>query len=1285
MQLELGDSLLLDFQSFCDQLNRGVNVNESNNWLISLMETNVESCLSICRYLFSSATVALATSESYVFFIASKMLHTVLRNHCGNVLLIPLLPSHEAILGTMGIGDCHQGLSLSSSQRQIARAMASLILLELSQAPLNSDQHTSSLLQLLIHYASQSSRNLLIFNTALAEIPTELRVFQRKGKAKFLIPAVTAILKPLVLKSFSISILSRVNAEEIAPSALNCLGHWCACTLPDNQQGDGGDGSQGDEDGIDDNESDSSAVENTVINLGDLTQIRFDEKTVWELLLGILMDSFVTVCMGGAEGSLGAAHSAQTIFVLVSELILFKSPSSLELASCSLAKQQQYFFREVGVLQLFLAIVRLWDSHVVQGGMTQWTQSLYSNITQRDVGYNLPLGIEDEPSLTVALVELTSSLAERHHGVIMAQCPWYKECWAAMGRENSTVPQSIDGASTASMLLTCLMASLGLPDLDAAAGCVEILTCLPSYWPEVAKPVLESALDPLVIIMSKQLRLPSNVGQQQSLEYEFASTREYASTSGSSALDIDVLQQYNNFRKDCKELLNRMSAAFPGGDRILVSIFTMLIGEMDTFQTVLTICGQGDDSARRSETSRDLENSARRVECLLFMWTCLVDGSMDLDFSRLIATPLSPPPFAPSVSRQKFVPALDKNVGKEAQAIELLHMSVEITRRIEAFGTASVYFPILFHRCLCMWTVLPDAVGLFPPIRNTDDCAATAAHSSDAAHLWSCFDLRAVLQLVTVSGGSGSYTARCVALDALLALTQESVCLRYCLRPYALQLCEWLLERIASGAFAGQIPNLVAKHIENLHTCLGRIINLVDCEETKKTLLATTLTTMIVQLDTMIAQLSALSSPADVSTAPSNLTEIVQVCSMHLQSLEGFIRGLGLSESSGSSDSTSGTNIHHALECFGPRLYGGLFSMLKIIFGILVTSRHSSSTGLQFSIKHYAILSELANNVCSVSSRLIELYHTEGVLTESLSRLSQIVMQSLNNGVIPSANTVSLTIILVRWGSDYGDNLLGPTFDLVTKVLTGLQHLFVASTHNSCANEAGACKSATSRESYCNWIHPADEGVNMEYAIECYRLIRQISVVQAKMLQLSHLAPLGSHDSVSKSSRTSSVACIPHAFFWSVQQFLQGSLEGRVAFHAGFMRTVSAVLIDFEGSSADVRECICNVALQSSPVDLFVTLILGSLFQQLDPRIVKHFAIFFDSIASILRSRDDHTLPSLLAEACKRIGESQGGGSENAMKFMHAIFERIMQSVNADTKMRSGMSALRKWALENKV
>ena len=1269
---------------------------EAAAWLLSLQESH-ESCLFVCRSVLGATGTGTSSSPSPTsLFVAMKLLHATLRRHGSNpAAVLPLLPSHEALLGALSCTASNttvaDAMNLSLWQRQLCLSIAVLIVVELSLLPSSTTANPSEesaqsvLLQQLVHYASQYQRSLVILNTVLQEIPNELKLLFRSSSssltAKNASYRVAVHIKSMVLTSFAASMTMK-SSSAVKYSAIRCLTRWCGSGGKSEEEREGK--KEDDEDDEDEEDEDAdgdqmfSSSNSVVVTFSDLTRRQASTPTIWELLLDLLREAFSSAaCFGRSDGdgNEGGAHCiAETVLQLISELIVYQSPSESHLASYSEADRLVAFYSARSIAQLFVTVAGLWDGCIVQGGLAQWSQALYAGLPDRPPGsaslFDLPKGLLEEHDngslLLVLMVEITALLAERHHVVLMDQQSWYVEV-----RREAGVSSDVD--NTARGIMACLTASLALPSLKAALGCTEILTYIPATWSEQARPALQAAVGSIVTVLTRQLVLPSSVSQRQALELEHCSrtsTTFLAKTEEDSEAE-DAWQVFFDMRKECEGLLHKIVSTYPGGERILLSVHTVLLSDLDILNLAVSNgSGNGSDGGKEQ-----IELLAGSIECLEFLWASLVEGCMEVDLKGLLSeTPTSPPP-----PQYKFLPASNKNAGKEVQALRLLQMSADIAGRVDALASAAPgCFPLLQFRCLHLWSVLPDVVGFsgspsipspaphapfvqqqqqqaMPSLSinvNIDDLGIGSAQAQ--------IETRSVLNLLCACGSTDFAPLRKVAMDALLAITGDSGGLRPFLTPYAELLCNWLSERVSFSTTArigsGSDFAFSPAYSERLHLCLGRLVSLTGPAEARERRVAA-------KLNELLSLLNALSTREHLCA--SDLAETSLACSRHLLSLQGFIRGLGAAASPTSSTSSrtsmpavevassaegdEGSNS--TIRTFAPVLYAGLFTMLEMLCGVLMSGPRTHALDL---------VAGLANSVASVTGRLLEVHHTEGVVAECLLRVKKILLSFLEMKVPICQGIAALAVVLVRQSSEYAERLLEPAFDLSAAALLSLQ-LF-----------HGVADAADGQQ--------ADF---LDYAGECLRLVRQVCATQPVLLCMERAVP--STPSIPFLEQKQQHQCsLAFLTFQVLQRLLAGFVFGGPAFefHTTFVRSVNLTLAALVGLPIEVRRCVTQALLRSGPVDLMTPLIVGCVLQQHDARLVKHFAMFFESTVNLLAQQqldDEALLSAVLVETCKRIGES--GATTSDATFLQALFQNVHHAASSGNRIRASMATVRKWVV----
>ena len=1287
---------MAEFEKNCSALDRGVDVNASNAWFMGLLEQhNVEPCLWLCRNVLSAFRNSSMPPSS--LFIASKMLHSVLRTHLANAQIVHLLPSHEVLMAA-AIGSTTEPSSNavqtrpSPSRKQLCLCLATLILSEFSRSTSSMQTTLSPLLQQLVNYASQSASNLPFFHLVMAEIPVELRLFASSGanheQVSKIAHAVVSTVKPLVLSSLAVCL--GMSDECAVSSMLECLASWSSCRLSSSTTRD---------DEQEEDESDGNGS-SSVITLSELSQTRTGNSSLWVLLLKRLQEKFAIACVGeDFETAQVAASDCATILQIISELAVFHSPSQAQVNSYNDASQQASFAAACGILQLFFFVVSLWDGIVSQGCLAEWNRALFLGLSTSEDStslYSLPRNIGGSSAigtpLIECLVELTVMLAEHHYLAILGPDEWYARCRETVaanvanefplgGRHESLLT---DCATAASSLLACLLAALAFPDLSVALGSIEALAYVASLWPSSAQPALESSPGPTLTILIHQLKLPIAVSQARALEFEARTRDGPAAAAAQIKGDEDEEDQeseslwrtLHEMRIESEALLRKLVTQFPGGERIVLLIYSALQQSLEDLKATLGVLADG------GAHTLALEQLARKGECLLFIWLSLVEGCMELDLGGLLSETATSPP--PSTAHPRFVAAIHMRGGKEAQALHLLQKSIDITEKIVSLNSVQL-FPLLHHRCLHLWVLLPDAVGFLgptsPPTLSPSSSATVPSPCSIEPPLPSeQIDLQPVFRLLC-SNSVSSEGFVSLALDALVALTNEGGGLRHLIVPYATFLCDWLSERCALPI--AEVPSVPlgpsqlmvaaqAAMSEKVHLCLGRLLSLVPTQDAREARVAATLNSLVGQIE-LCNRLGA-----DTCSSRTTGSDGLATCARLLAALQGFIRGLSICASA-EEDAVSACCNGGMLDSFAPTLFAGLFSMLEALSmsvlsqedSIAVLAEVSCTPGRRQCLDERYRLTALVGlqaSVTSVVCRLLDDYHSQGVLQEALARVRQLIIASLqtsNRCARPPAPCLAnLAIVLIRHSSDFDSLLLSPSWDLAAVVLASLQ-----------------CFSSLNPQ--VRQFHDPEDCVI--YAVECLCLVRQLCATQPTLLFMEHPFDMG--EIVCGASESLVSSSLLRAFFNVFQRLLQGFLIGTFEFHANFMRGVNSTLLSLSALPTELQSCLNQTLLQCRPVDLIITLIDGVLLQTRDARIVKHFAIFFETIVLIV-NKSEGTLSALLGEACQHLGLTQGANSSTQiaqpLAFYATLFHHLMQSTQQVGKIRSNMTALRKWVAENK-
>jgi hypothetical protein len=305
------------------------------------------------------------------------------------------------------------------------------------------------------------------------------------------------------------------------------------------------------------------------------------------------------------------------------------------------------------------------------------------------------------------------------------------------------------------------------------------------------------------------------------------------------------------------------------------------------------------------------------------------------------------------------------------------------------------------------------------------------------------------------------------------------------------------------------------------------------------------------------------------------------------------------------------------------------------------------------------LVAGLANSVASVTGRLLEVHHTEGVVAECLLRVKKILLSFLEMKVPICQGIAALAVVLVRQSSEYAERLLEPAFDLSAAALLSLQ-LF-----------HGVADAADGQQ--------ADF---LDYAGECLRLVRQVCATQPVLLCMERAVP--STPSIPLLEQQQPQCSLAFLTFQALQRLLAGFVFGGPAleFHASFVRTVNLTLAALVGLPIEVRRCVTQALLRSGPVDFMTPLIVGCVLQQHDARLIKHFAMFFESAVNLLAQQqqdDEALLSAILVEACKRIGES--GTTTSDAAFLQALFQNVHHAALSGNRIRTSMATVRKWVV----
>jgi len=1232
------EELVRVFRGHCSQLQSGGDVGAANVWLMQLMSDR-DACMNVCLYILS-------TQEGYTAgFIASKLLQSVLQTLLFEEISLSSSAIQGAEIGRVVLSALSAATHGQTSQEnQLCLCLATLIVAELSSSSLGTHESGGSamVLEQVTAMASKGEpQQLNRFLRILEEIPRQCL------KANLCAERTALVLsrcKVFVTLSFASSCLPSHGGGSnfrLLKSSLECLSAWCVSHVA--RSGDDEEGEEGEREEKGGGGSLSrwrpKASLNSWLCLADLVKTPVSGKggSVWDLLLELINNLVLSLTSSqSSEEQMEEMASvlSQALQTVADFLVLpCVDETKLDTSSTQEAIMEQVCIGAASVRSFFV-IAGVWDR--LMNGLDRWKNALVAQ-TERDDASALIIRCANDHFL-VGLVEVTSLLAEKHASVLFGSSPFYREVRRQAGAPKDGTDEQGEENALASLLVSILLAAFAAPNLAAAVGVVEILTLLPLKLPPSMQLHLMSAVAPMFTIMLQQVSLPTGSMQGAALAYESISSSRLSSTSASASTpslftgeEEDQMRALAEYRRECCSLLQSVPKIWPDGSNLLLHVCSFLSSDLEAMHNILALVDPSSSLPLSEEIKAKLDEKAKRSEGLLFIFGCLLETAMESVPSSLsqIGASLE----ASSDSRSLFHSA--SKARREGQggewACRLIQMCNEIAMRIEALQGARSLYPLLTHRCINLWHLIPDVIGFLP--------ARAAAVDISAPIRLICSSFEAPL-------------SRSLAVRALVSISNG---LRSHLAPHASSLCSLLTSLIAQA----DTSNVVLYEIffaKELFKALGQLLILLPTAEEQEAILSSVLTSLMGRLS------SATAGAKMIGQEGFHFGSIVQVFTYHLSCFQSLLRGLTKTMESSEQDEDDDVidevaDVNPSLLQVLPQLCGSVLDMLDPLCFLLVSSSLGQQ-GLGLSLSDRELLVSLINEVCSVCCSLVDTPCCHDSLAAIIIRLQAIFnlpgtilssgSSSGGSGGVTSmpliTGLVSLVTALVRWGSEFQD-LLG-----------SLQGLCA-----SCFNNAGAFLLAT--QSNSSGSCSGDD--EMCYLSACFRLCRQTCISQPLLLSAS-LDASGTN-----------------TFVTVVFDVLSATISSTsLIFDSSLMRAIgSALLALTEHLPPQVLLAVQAQLVQRGAGDLLAALVHGALFGE--PKVVRYFAGFFESISALLLAGSSEggfvggkgggsklRFTELLSQVCHRVGVliSHGQEPEQAAAsflLMQQVFESLVQSTCA--------------------